>query len=144
MTANRLPLTANRNMYYRFENLEVWKIAREFVSEIYRITRNFPKDELFGLTSQIRRATISISLNIAEGSNRKSDLDFRRFLRIANSSLEEVITGLYIALDQKLINKEDFDKLYKHSHELSAKMNALINKLNNSNSCKQQLVSSEQ
>lgn len=117
-------------MYYKFENLEIWKIARNFSTEIYKLTRDFPKDEIFGLTSQIRRATISINLNIAEGSNRKSDIEFRRFLRIANSSLEEVITGLYLALDQKFITKENFDRLYNNSHELSAKINALAKKLN--------------
>jgi len=117
-------------MSFRFENLEVWKLARNFVVEIYKITIKFPKDELFGLTSQIRRAAISINLNIAEGSDRKSDIEFKRFLRIALTSLEEVVTALYIALDQNFINQQEFDKLYSQANQLAAKLNALINSLN--------------
>jgi len=83
-TANRLPTTAK---YFRFERLEVWQLARKFVVDIYEITRKFPKDELFGLVAQLRRAAISILLNIAEGSDRKSDIDFRRFLRMSLTSL---------------------------------------------------------
>lgn len=69
-------------MYYRFENLEVWKLGKEFVVEIYKITKNFPKDELFGLTSQLRRAAVSVVLNIAEGSDRKSDNEFKIFKNV--------------------------------------------------------------
>lgn len=117
-------------MYYKFERLEIWNIARKFISEIYSLTKKFPKEELFGLTSQIRRAAVSIALNIAEGCNR-SQKEFAHFLRIALTSLEEVVTALYIASDLKLIDKEEFDKLYDKSHELAAKINSLINKINN-------------
>ncbi len=116
-------------MYFRFEKLEVWKLAREFVVEIYKITRKFPKDEIFGLTSQLRRAATSILLNIAEGSDRKSDIEFRRFLRMAITSLEEVISGLYVALDQDFINKKEFDIIYQNGNYLVSKLNALINSL---------------
>lgn len=126
-TGDGLQTTAR---YFRFEKLEVWQLARKFVVEIYRVTRKFPKDELFGLVSQLRRAAISILLNIAEGSDRKSDVDFRRFLRMALTSLEEVISGLYIVLDQNFINRDEFDKLYEKANELAAKLNALINSLN--------------
>jgi four helix bundle protein len=115
--------------FFRFEKLEVWQLARKFVVEIYKITREFPKDELFGLISQLRRAAISIMLNIAEGSDRKSDAEFRRFLRISLTSLEEVISGLYIALDQNFVSNEDFNKLYTKANELAAKLNALIKSL---------------
>jgi four helix bundle protein len=71
-------------MSYRFENLQVWQLAREFTKVIYEITKIFPKDELYCLTSQMRRASVSIVLNIAEGSDRKSDVEFIRFLRIAH------------------------------------------------------------
>ena len=121
------PTTAN---YFRFEKLEVWQLAREFVGEIYGITRKFPKDEIFGLISQLRRAATSILLNIAEGSDRKSDIDFRRFLRMSLTSLEEVISGLYISLDQNFINQKDFEKLYEDAQRLAAKLNALIRSLN--------------
>lgn len=117
-------------MYYRFENLEVWKLAREFVNLIYTLTKSFPKEELFALTSQIRRAAISIMLNITEGSDRKSDIEFIRFLRIAFTSLEEVVSALYIALDQKYITQKQFDELYPKTNFLSKKINSLINYLN--------------
>lgn len=116
-------------MFFRFENLEIWKLAREFIVEIYKITRKFPKDELFGLIAQLRRAAISIILNIAEGSDRKSDKEFKRFLRISITSLEEVVTGLYIALDQNFITKDEFNHLYQLGNQLAAKINALIIKL---------------
>ena len=116
-------------MAYRFENLEIWKLARTFVNLIYTITKGFPKDELFSLTNQIRRATLSILLNITEGSDRKSDIEFTRFLRIAYTSLEEVIAASYIALDQNYINKLIFESIYEKSSLLSKKINALINYL---------------
>lgn len=116
-------------MSFRFEKLNVWKLAREFTTEIYKITKQFPKAELFGLTTQIRRAAISIVLNIVEGSDRKSDIEFKRFLRMSLTSLEEVITSLYIALDQKFINKKEFDYLYQYGNKLAAKINALIKAL---------------
>ncbi|OGZ34275.1 MAG: hypothetical protein A2Y98_00210 [Candidatus Portnoybacteria bacterium RBG_19FT_COMBO_36_7] len=104
-------------------------MTRKFVVETYKITRKFPKDELFGLISQLRRAATSILLNIAEGSDRKSDMEFKRFLRMSLTSLEEVISGLYISIDQKFISKIEFDKLYEKANELAAKLNALIKSL---------------
>lgn len=115
--------------YYRFEKLEVWKLARQFANFIYTISKDFPKDELFGLTSQIRRAAISVILNIAEGSDRKSDTEFIRFLRISFTSLEEVVACTYITLDQKYISQKRFDFIYEKSNELAKKLNALINSL---------------
>lgn len=117
-------------MSYRFENLDIWKLARQFVNVIYTITKDFPKDEQFGMTSQIRRAALSILLNITEGSDRKSDLEFIRFLRIAFTSMEEVIAANYIALDQGYISQERFDFIYEKSNILAKKINALINYLN--------------
>ena len=116
--------------YFRFENLEVWKLSREFVSRIYSETKHFPESEKFGLTLQVRRAALSITLNITEGSDRKSDREFIRFLLIALGSLEEVVAGMYVALDQQFITREKFDILYDASHVLKAKLNALINTLN--------------
>ncbi len=114
---------------FRFEKLKVWHDSRSLVREIYALTRKFPAEEKFCLTNQIRRAAISISLNIAEGSDRKSDKEFKRFLRMAISSAEEVITGLYIALDLNYLNKKKFDKIYEDSNILVAKLNALIKSL---------------
>lgn len=116
-------------MYYRFENLEIWQLSRKFVGYIYQSTENFPKNELFGLTNQIRRAAVSIALNISEGSERKSDLDFKRFLRMSVGSLSEVITGLYLALDLGFVNKKEFDKLYGDSCVLVSKIKGLASKL---------------
>lgn len=115
--------------YFRFENLEIWKSARQLVNIIYTTSKNFPKEELFCLTNQIRRAALSIMLNITEGSDRKSDVEFVRFLRISFTSLEEVIACLYIAQDQKYIDQETFDSIYQESNLLAKKINALINNL---------------
>mgnify|MGYP001605857200 CR=1 FL=1 len=113
-------------MKFRFENLQVWHDARNFVSDIYKLTRKFPKEEQFSLTDQLRRAAISIALNITEGSDRKSDIEFRRYLRMAIGSCEEVVTALYVALDQKYTDKKNFDIIYQDANRLVARINALI------------------
>lgn len=79
------------------KELEVWKKSIEFVSEIYEITKNFPKEEIYGLTSQIRRSAISIPSNIAEGFARESDKEFIQFLHVTMGSLVELETQLIIA-----------------------------------------------
>ena len=112
--------------YFRFEKLEVWRDAREFVSLVYKTTAGFPAKERFSLVDQIRRAAISIALNIAEGSTKGSDPDFRRFLKMAQGSINEVVTGFYIALDQKFINQKQFDQVYDYALKVNAKLNALI------------------
>lgn len=114
-------------MSFRFEKLEIWQLSRKFAVEIYKITSNFPSAERFALTDQLRRAVVSIALNIAEGSDRKSDKDFARYLRMAIGSIEEVVTALYIALDLGYIKKDEFDKLYKTANVIASKINALIN-----------------
>lgn len=99
-------------MLFRFREFKVYKDAQVFRAGIYQLTKKFPKDEMFGLTSQVRRAANSIILNIAEGSNRESDLDFKRFLNISLTSLEEVVACLDIALDENFITtKEHLEKL---------------------------------
>ena len=115
--------------YFRFEKLEVWKDAREFVSLVYKITADFPSKERFGLIDQIRRAVVSIALNIAEGSTKGSDADFKRFLKMAQGSINEVVTGFYIALDQKFIGQKQFDQVYIFSLKINARLNALINSI---------------
>lgn len=115
---------------YRFEQLDVWKLARSFVKVIYAVTKDFPDNERFDLISQLRRASISTMLNIAEGSDRKSDKEFIRFLRIAYTSMQEVIAGCYVALDQEYMSKQRFDFVYTNSHILGKKLNALIKYLN--------------
>jgi four helix bundle protein len=94
------------------------------------VTKDFPEDERFGLTNQLRRAALSILLNISEGCDRKSDKEFVRFLRIANSSLHEVIAGCFVALDQGYISEQRFTFVYEKSELLTKKIYALIKYLN--------------
>ncbi|MEM6717794.1 MAG: four helix bundle protein [Bacteroidota bacterium] len=96
---------------HRFKELEVWKLSRRFCTSIYKITANFPDNEKFGLVSQLRRASISIPSNIAEGASRRSNKDFYRFLEIAIGSTYEIETQLLIASDLDFINQKDIDKL---------------------------------
>ena len=91
---------------HRYKELNVWKLSREFCSSIYSITTKFPQDEKFGLTSQLRRAAISIPSNIAEGASRSSKKDFARFLEISIGSSYEIETQLLIATDLKYISKK--------------------------------------
>jgi four helix bundle protein len=103
----------------RFEDIKAWQKARDLTNEIYEISYNgiFTKD--FALQSQIRKATTSIMLNIAEGFGRKSDREFRQFLIYANGSSLEVQSALYIALDQNYISQKEFEHLYSLTQEIS-------------------------
>ena len=96
---------------HRFKDLEIWEKSRLFCSEIYSITSKFPQSEKFGLTNQLRRASVSIPSNIAEGSSRQSNKDFSRFSQIALGSAYEIETQLLIAFDLKFIKKEELDLL---------------------------------
>lgn len=96
---------------------------------IYDLTARFPRDERFGLVDQLRRAAVLIVLNISEGSDRKSDAEFKRFLRMAVTSVNEVVTALYLSLDRKFIAKQDFDKVYDTANKLAARINATVNSL---------------
>jgi len=116
-------------MSFRFEKLTVWQDSRVFINKIYKITKPFPKEERFGLIDQLRRASVSIALNIAEGSDRKSDAEFKRFLRMAIASCEEVVTALYVSKDLGYIKGKNFDIIYKDANRLVAKINALVNSL---------------
>lgn len=116
-------------MAFRFEKLEVWKESVKFVNEIYSISNKFPKEEQFGIISQLNRAAVSVSLNIAEGEGRNSDCDLSRFIQISIGSLYEVVTILYICRDQKYINKEQFDKLYIRCEEISKMLHGFKNYL---------------
>jgi len=93
------------------KNLDVYKLSKEFVKDIYLLTSNFPNDEIFGLTNQLRRASISVPSNIAEGMSRDSNKDINRFLIIARSSLVEIDTQLEIALSLNFTNDKDILKL---------------------------------
>lgn len=92
---------------HRFKDLEIWKQSRIFCKEIYTITAEFPEIEKFGLTNQLRRASVSVPSNIAEGASRKSNLEFARFLEIALGSCYEIETQLLIANDLGFLNEKD-------------------------------------
>ncbi len=109
-----------------FEELPVWKDARKFANKIYNLTKKFPKEENYGLTSQITRATVSIGSNIAEGFDRYSKKDFIKFLIIARGSISEIQNDLYIALDLKYINHNDFQETYALAKELGKQINGFI------------------
>ncbi len=96
---------------HQFKELLIWKKSRILCSEIYNATSNFPTEEKFGLTNQLRRASVSIPSNIAEGSSRHSNKDFSRFLEIAIGSAYEVETQLLIALDLGFITSENTLKI---------------------------------
>ena len=101
----------------------------EFISAVYSVTAAYPKTELFGLTDQIRRAAVTIALNIAEGSGSGSDKEFSRFLRIALRSGYEVITGLEIAIRLKYGNEAQNQSLIQDVDELGAMISGLIKSL---------------
>jgi len=119
-----------RKSYFRFEKLEVWKDSRAFVSLVYRVTGSFPKQERFGIVDQTRRAALSIVLNIAEGSTRKSDPDFTRYLIMAQGSVNEVVAAFYVALDLNYVDQEQFDVIYDRCSHLNARLNALMKSIN--------------
>jgi four helix bundle protein len=109
-----------------FEELTIWQEARKFTNGIYTLTKRFPKEELYGLTSQIRRASVSIMSNIAEGFNRRSTKEFINFLIIAKASTFEVQNDLYIALDLNYIKEEDFQADYNCAQKIAMSINKLI------------------
>ena len=112
---------------FSFEKLEVWQLSRLLVLEIYKTTSLFPKEEVYALVSQIRRAAISVSSNIAEGSSRKSPKDQARFSEIAYSSLIEVLNQLIIANDLLYIQEEELNDYRVKIEILLLKINALFN-----------------
>jgi four helix bundle protein len=107
----------------------VWQKAKALAAEIYRATEPFPKCELYGLTSQLRRAAVSVASNIAEGQGRMTLGEFEHFLGVSRGSLLELETQLAIAVDLKYLSGEDFNKLEVHSCEVRHLLNGLINSL---------------
>jgi four helix bundle protein len=115
--------------FKRFEDIQVWQKAREVTRSIYAVTaeERFARD--YGLRDQIRRASVSIMANIAEGFGRRSDKEFANFLNIAHGSAAEVQSHLYIALDLNYINQASFTKLYGQLDEISRMTIALAQHL---------------
>jgi four helix bundle protein len=110
---------------FNFEKLEVWQKAIDFADLVYQNTGAFPAEERFGLTNQLRRAAISISSNIAEGSSRSSRNDFARFAEIAAGSVFEVVSQSFIARRQNFLSEDQFRKIYGDAEELSRMLSGL-------------------
>lgn len=117
-------------MAFKFEQLLVWQKAIDLTGIVHELTLKFPKEELFILTSQIKRATDSISLNIAEGSTGQTNPEFKKFLSYSIRSAIEVVSCLYIAKRRKLIDEEMFKQIYDKVEEIVKMLQALKKNLN--------------
>lgn len=116
-------------MHFRFEKLEVWQKAVELADHIYRVTKSFPVDERFGLTNQLRRASVSISSNIAEGISRSSDRDKSRFIEIAYGSVMEVVSQSHVAKRQNFLSEVDFEETCRIADDLARMLSGFRNRL---------------
>jgi four helix bundle protein len=112
-----------------YRDLVVWQKSMDLVEVIYRLTKKVPKEELYGLTSQLRRASISIPCNIAEGQGRTGKIEFIRFLRIAYGSLREVETQVLIAIRLEYIGQDILRPTLERTAEVGRLLNGLIKSL---------------
>ncbi len=112
-------------MGFKFEKLEVWQKSLDLGFLIHELTRDFPREEMYVLTSQIKRAADSVALNIAEGSTGQTNSEFKLFLGYAIRSAVEVVSCLYIARRRKLIKENDFDNLYCKAEGIVKMLQAL-------------------
>jgi len=112
-----------------FRQIQVWEKAHQLTLEIYQVTARFPKEELYGLTSQLRRAAASIAANIAEGFGRGGDIELARFLQIAIGSAYEVEYHILLAKDLSIITHEVNDRLQAHIIEVKRMLAALLLKV---------------
>jgi four helix bundle protein len=122
-------ITGDSGMQFGFEKLEVYQDSLEFADRIYELSKGFPKDEMFGIINQLRRAAASISANIAEGSSRGKK-EFIRYLNISQGSAYECVPLLEISKRQSYLNNNIFTELMNDLHKISAKISALKNSLN--------------
>lgn len=112
-----------------YEDLIVWQKGKVLAVEIYRISKLFPKEELYGMTSQLRRSSVSIPSNIAEGHGRSSTAEFVRFLEIARGSLYETLTQLDICREVGLLADSQYSPLREQAKEIEKMLNSLLSKL---------------
>lgn len=122
---NFLPKPQKDNRMFNFEKLDVWNEAIEFADFVYSVTRLFPDEERFGLTNQMRRAAVSISSNIAEGSSRYSKTDFARFVELATGSLFEVVSQATVGKRQAFLSEADYNRLYAACEKQSKMLSGL-------------------
>ena len=115
---------------HQFKELKVWQKAVELATEIYDSTKNFPQEEKFGITSQIRRSVVSISSNIAEGAGRKSKKEFKLFLNYAYGSCSELETQLIISKNLGFLNPDSLPVLSQSINEIQKMIFSLSNSLN--------------
>ena len=112
-----------------YRDLVVWQKAMDLVEMVYKVTASFPKQELFGLTAQLRKAAVSIPSNIAEGQGRQSDREFHHFLRISHGSLREVETQILIATRLAYMSEQSKSSLLERSAEIGRLTNGLLSTL---------------
>ena len=112
---------------YSFEKLEVWQLSRVLVKNIYSLTANFPVEERYGLISQLRRASVSISSNLAEGSTRDTNRDKAHFTKMAFGSLMELLNQLIVSTDLEFLSNEKLSTIRPKIEEIGNKLNALRN-----------------
>jgi four helix bundle protein len=116
-----------------YKKFIVWQKSHQLTLDVYKITSVYPKEELFGLTSQIKRACSSIPMNIAEGCGRNSDKDFCRFLYIAFGSANELEYQIILSIDLNFIERQKGQNLLNQIEEIKKMLNGLISKLNQAN-----------
>ena len=115
----------------RFEDLNVWQKSHELVLEVHKVTQQFPTEEKFGLTSQIRRSAVSVAANIAEGSKRQHLKEYILMLHISHGSLAETEYHLLLAKDLKYLSGTKYQALFNLSEEIGRMLNGLIKSLSN-------------
>jgi four helix bundle protein len=113
-----------------FRDLKVWQKSHQLTLAVYQITATFPREELYGLTAQLRRASASVSANLAEARGRNGDREFARFCSIAMGSASELEYHLLLARDLKLVKPKDYVELNQRAIELKRMLAALLRKLN--------------
>jgi len=117
------------SMPFKFEKLEVWKKSLDLTLTVHDVTRKFPKEEIYILSSQIKRASDSVALNIAEGSTGQTDPEYRRFIGFAMRSNIEVVGCIFIAQKRNMISVEDFEDIYQRCEEIHRMLVGLRNSL---------------
>ena len=116
-------------MAFRFREFNVYKDAKKFIKKVYEATKEFPREENYGITAQIKNAAISIALNIAEGSDRGSDKEFNRFINIAKGSVNEVVAALDIASDNGYLKENSFESLVREAESIVKQLSSFSKKL---------------
>lgn len=117
-------------MIYSHKDLDVWKKSMDLVDEMYKVTRAFPQDERYGLSSQIRRSAVSIPSNIAEGSGRNGRKEYSQYINIARGSLSELETQIMIAYRQDFIQEDAYRRLLTSMEDIGKMLSRLYSRLN--------------